>query len=642
MVWKLAKAGHDPAVAFAAEELKRVLRRMDPDLEVAILRYPAFDPALSDVLWLGVCPCVAELVTEPLFDDAVDIRVKNGRGAIRGSNPRSVLLGVYRFLRALGCAWVRPGQSGEIIPQRCLCEVDVELSEIPSYRHRAVCIEGAVNYDHVADMIDWMPKMGLNGYFNQFAVPFTFYDRWYSHQENPLLTAEPLSSAEVRGIRDQSVAEMKKRGLMYHVAGHGWTCEPFGIPGETWDKREYDISEQQRSWMAQVGGKRDLWHGVPLNTNLCYSNPEVRGRMAEAIAGYCKAIPEVDFLHVWLADGTNNHCECEHCLEKIPADWYMQLMNEIDARLSAEGLPTKIVFLVYVDLLWPPEVVRLINPDRFVLMFAPITRTYTTSLADAGVFDEEKLPPYARNQLQFPKSVEENLAWLRRWRKTFAGDSFDFDYHFMWDHFRDPGYVRMAEVLFRDMQNLHKVGLNGMVSCQNQRVFFPSGLGMTAMAAGLWDEKADFGQVAAEFFRAAFGSDGDQVREYLTALSDAFDPPYLRGERPAVDAAEAARFAAIPALIRKYETLIDENADLWRLPDNVQLSWVYLRHHARLCLLMAKALEYKAKGEFDAALAVLQDVTSYARQNEAFLAPVFDVFEFQRTFQQIVKAGMPK
>ncbi|NMA08587.1 MAG: hypothetical protein GX929_05675, partial [Clostridiales bacterium] len=284
MVWKLAKSSRDAAIDLAASELKKYLERIDPTVEVAILSVPGWTAELTDVLWLDVCPEVSALVKDPLYDDAIRIDMRGGRGGIYGANPRSVLLGAYRFLRELGCAWVRPGSNGEIIPARSLADIAVSLTEVPSCRHRAVCIEGAVSYDHVADMISWLPKIGMNGYFNQFNSPFTFYDRWYSHMENPLFEDERLSAAEIRGLRDQSIEEMKKRGLMYHAAGHGWTCEPFGIPGETWDTRTYDITEEQRAFMAEVNGKRDLWRGVPLNTNLCYSNPEVRGRIADAIA----------------------------------------------------------------------------------------------------------------------------------------------------------------------------------------------------------------------------------------------------------------------------------------------------------------------------------------------------------------------
>ncbi|MDY3286619.1 MAG: DUF4838 domain-containing protein [Eubacteriales bacterium] len=636
MVWKLAKAGTDPTIAFAADELKKYLSRMDGALEIAILSFPRFDEALTDVLWLGVCPKVCETIGNPVYDDAVWVDVDHGRGSIRGSNPRSVLFGVYRFLRELGCDWVRPGADGEIIPEGPVADACVRLRETPSYRHRAVCIEGAVNYDHVMDMIDWMPKLGMNGYFNQFNNPFTFYDRWYSHQDNALYESAPLSAAEIRGIRDQSVAELKKRGMLYHAAGHGWTCDPFGIPGETWDARSYEITDEQKSVMAEVNGVRELWGGVPLNTNLCYSNPAVRRKMVTAIADYCERIPAVDYLHLWLADGSNNHCECAECVKKTPADWYVTLLNEVDEELTARGLPQKVVFLIYVDLLWAPQTETLHNQDRFVLMFAPITRTYSSSFADCEPFDEAKLPPYERNRLQFPSSVGENLAWLRRWQAMFHGDSFDFDYHFMWDHFKDPGYYRMAEVLFRDMQNLRRVGLNGMVSCQNQRVFFPDGLGMTAMATALWDEQADFDEMANRYFDAAFGEDGPVAQEYLKTLSDAFDPSYLRGEKPAVDEAAAKRFQKIPDILDEYAEIIQENMVEEDNPENVRLSWAYLSYHASLCRLLARALYYRAKGDAKRALAVRGDLFAYARQHEQELNHVFDVYEFQQTLRSVL------
>lgn len=640
MVWKIAKAGRDQTIAFAADELKKYAARMDSALEIAILSFPRFDEKLTDVLWLGVCPETERTVGNPVYDDAIWIDVDCGRGSIRGSNPRSVLIGVYRFLRELGCDWVRPGPNGEIIPEEPIGAARVSLRETPSYRHRTVCIEGAVNYDHVMSMIDWLPKVGMNGYFNQFNNPYTFYDRWYSHQENALYESAPLSAEEIRGIRDQSVAEMKKRGLLYHAAGHGWTCDPFDIPGETWDARDYEITDEQRSYMAEVNGKRELWHGVPLNTNLCYSNPAVRGKMVTAIADYCERIPEVDYLHLWLADGTNNHCECAECVKKNPADWYVTILNEVDEELTARGLPQKVVFLIYVDLLWAPETETLKNKDRFVLMFAPITRTYSSSFADGTPFDENDLPSYKRNQLQFPRSVEENLAWLRRWQAMFHGDSFDFDYHFMWDHFKDPGYYRMAQVLFRDMQNLHTVGLNGMVSCQNQRVFFPTGLGMTAMAAALWDENANFDEVANRYFDAAFGEDGPVAQEYLRRLSDAFDPKYLRGEEPVVDEKAARRFQTIPDILEEYAETIEDNIDDEDSPENVRQSWAYLEYHASLCRLLARALYYRARGDKEKTLSVTEDVMAFARRNERDLNGIFDVFEFQRTIRSVLTAGL--
>lgn len=110
-------------------------------------------------------------------------------------------------------------------------------------------------------------------------------------------------------------------------------------------------------------------------------------------------------------------------------DFYVLLLNELDAALTERGLSTRIVFLIYQDLLWPPLEERLENQERFILMFAPISRTYSRELRWSK---EAEVPPYVRNKLSFPRSAEANVAFLDAWREVFAGDSFDFDYHLMY------------------------------------------------------------------------------------------------------------------------------------------------------------------------------------------------------------------
>ncbi|MBQ4051826.1 MAG: DUF4838 domain-containing protein [Oscillospiraceae bacterium] len=638
MYFKIAKISYDPVIGYAAGELKRCLSEMDPTLDIMVLTYPAYRADLKDALWIGMDEAFPlPPVADTALDDAIAIDVDKGCGYITGANPRAVLIAAFRYLRELGAMWVRPTE-GEILPQCDVRTRSVKLSEIPANRHRGVCIEGAVSPDHVAQMIDWLPRVGMNAYFNQFWIPAVFYERWFERQRNPLLTPYPIDLADAEGMRDSSVYEIKRRGLLYHGTGHGWTCEPFGISGTGWQvDRVHHVPEEAKQYLAEVNGKRDLWGNVPLNTNLCYSNPVVRSTMASSVADYCETHPEVDYLHVWLADGKNNHCECAACQKKRPSDWYIDILNEIDEKMTAKALKTKVVFLLYCDLYWEPVESKLNNPDRFVLMFAPITRTYTHSLGEAGDYDAADLSPYVRNNCVLPSSVEENLCRLRQWQKFFSGDCFDFDYHYMWDHHRDVAQMHMNRVLFDDMKAMSKLHMTGMMSCQNQRVWMPTGFGMAAMAEALWNADADFDTVADNYFFAAFGPDGSLVRDYLQKLSDAFVPPYFRSELPAVCPEAAASMENVTEITAEFQNIILKNLDA-SLPDNQLRSWEYLDYHRQLCDLLAPSFQKMAEGDLDEAARLFRRFCRWLQENETAVSDVLDVFELQSTLARSFKA----
>jgi hypothetical protein len=146
-------------------------------------------------------------------------------------------------------------------------------------------------------MIDWAPKVGFNGFFIQFREAFTFFDRWYSHRNNPIKKKDSFSLEQAREYVRLAVKEIQKRGLIYHAVGHGWTSEALGIPGLGWDPGTYTLKPELTQYLAEVNLKREFWQGVPLNTNLCYSNIEVRNLIVENIISYLHKHPEVDLLH---------------------------------------------------------------------------------------------------------------------------------------------------------------------------------------------------------------------------------------------------------------------------------------------------------------------------------------------------------
>jgi hypothetical protein len=640
----LAIMDDHPTIEFAGAELQRYLAQATGQ-PVELLDGDAAGRE-TPALWLGLAKSVPSTMLPPAaagadvrFDDAISIATEGASGVICGNNPRSVLLAVYRYLHVLGCRWVRPGADGEYIPAVDLTHTEVQLAEAPSYRHRGICIEGAVSYEHVRALIDWMPKVGLNAYFVQFREGFCFFDRWYSHMGHPTAQASGFTVEQARALVGQVAAEAKKRDLIYHAVGHGWTCEPFGIAGLGWEYPPEPVPAEAVQYLALVGGKRELWGGIPLNTSLCYSNPVVRQIMTDAVAEYAQQHPEVDLLHFWLADGANNQCECEYCAPTRPSDFYVMMLNDIDRKLGALQLDTRIVFLAYFDLLWPPEHERIQNPDRFVLMFAPITRTYSKTFSTDRA--APALPAFERNKLTFPRSIEQNLAFLQAWRAQLVRadgrpvDSFDFDYHLMWDHYRDPAYIQIARVLHDDLQLLDSIGLAGFNSCQVQRAFFPTGLPMAVLGWALWDKTRDFDTMARDYFAAAFGPDGQAALAYLAQLSELFDPAYLRGEKPEGDEQAAAALGRVAGLIDAFLPTIERNigshSACWAS------SWRYLRHHAELAIALAGALSARAQGEQAAAQSEWNALKQRLWQSEAELHPVLDTYLFTHVYDGFFK-----
>jgi hypothetical protein len=344
--------------------------------------------------------------------------------------------------------------------------------------------------------------------------------------------------------------------------------------------------------------------------------------MIDAIVAHCKENPGIDMLHFWLADGTNNHCECENCRQMLPADWYVLMLNELDEALTAQDLNTKIVFLIYVDLLWAPEKQKLSNPERFTLMFAPITRNYGQNYSEYLHFEGE-LPAYHRNKLDFAASLALNLAQLRQWQKGFTGDSFIYDYHLMYAHYNDPGYEACAQNLFEDMKSLSDIGLNGMISCQLQRCFFPTALPMKMMAAALWDKNCDYEQMANAYYLSAFGPDGPLVRRYMQTISEQFSiyegPSHGRGAK--IIGTLCRDYEQVKQCVLAFQPIIDRNEQInapWHA------DWQILRIHSQYVLRIAEALEQVQRGDDTGAQKTIAKMLDEINRNELTIQKAVD------------------
>ncbi len=630
--------GSKRAVSFAASELAAYLQRMT-GRTVLVRPRDSFDHTEKTAIWLGLAAHFPHIqvpdVPDHKFDDSYTVNVTRGAGIITGVNERSVLLGTYRLLREAGCRWVRPGHDGEYIPKCDLSRLSDCVSEAPSYRHRCVSLDGAAGWEHIADMIDWLPKNGYNAYLIPHWDAYTYLQRWYRHTHNPKMHDDPFSDDRAREITLMAVDELKKRGLLYHAVGHGWTSAPFGFFGVDSDPRAEAAPREVQPYLALVNGKRDWFSGGPLSTNLCYSDKHAQSLMADEVVGYAESHPEVDVLHFWLADGMNSNCECEECENTRPSDFYVQMLNAVDARMTERRLCTRLAFSVYGDTLWPPERQELNHSDRFILTFSPGTRGWRHPFPDDHEIDD--LPPYTRNRLRLPKSEGEYLDFLAAWKQSFHGDIVDYDYHFIYAHFSDPGYMGVSELAREDCRRLAGLGMSGFISCQTQRTALPTGLGPYLVGMTLWNRKLDPSQAIDDYFTAAFGPEGNLCRDYLAKLTNSF--AYTQSSESQLRAVNL--LSDIQRTIDDFEPVIQRN--LFSGNPCWDASWRYLLGHGTIWRELSRAFDARVAGDEEMAYRRWLAVAESAREQEPALHKVFDVWNFVDWFATYVfskPAGM--
>ncbi len=599
-MYKIFKITSNPTVDFAAEELKKYLRMMMPRCgEITIER----DALATTDIRLGLMSDFGLDTSEAddiVLDDIIHIDVDgNGNGIIAGSNPRSVLLAVYRYLDINGCRWLFPGIDGEYIPIKNI--EAVKYHKMADCRFRGQCNEGAEFQPNMMDVIDFTPKIGLNVFMIEFFNPKGYYNNYYLHRRNPAREPEPINPETVLQWKRQCEAEIAKRGLQFHDMGHGWTADPFGIDSLNKPNDELTIPEDMVRYMALTNGKRGFFKDIkrPFDTNICMSNPKAREISINAIVDYAKKHKNVDFLHVWLADRYNNHCECEECATKTPSDWYVVMMNELDRALEREGLDTRIVFICYVDTSWPPLVEKLDNPRRFSLLVAPISRNYTEA-AKPDVSDIT-YPPYKRNDNQLFKDVNQYIKVGNEWQNICDVRALLYEYHFYVHQYFDPGVFKFAKVVYDDIVNYKKNGLNGLINDCSQRSYFPNGFAFYIYGKLQFDTSLTFEELKEDYFSHAYGEDWREIESILNKLGEAMDYKYLEGYRSAdmnigkyYNPEVAEELRRVPAIVEEAKDFLEAHKNM---PMRAQtVAYKLMRLYMEYTLGLSKCLIPKCYG----------------------------------------------
>ncbi len=610
-MYKIYKITSNPTVDFAAEELKKYLRMMMPYAGEITIKY---DPDATDGFRLGLMSDFSLGTSEAddiVLDDILHIDTDKEGGIIAGSNPRSVLLAVYRYLTINGCRWLFPGIDGEFIPIKDI--EPVSYHKMADNRYRGQCNEGAEYQTNMMEAIDFTPKIGMNIFMIEFDNPHAYYKFYYEHRNNQNnREPEPITMETALQWKRQCEAEIAKRGLQFHDMGHGWTTESFGI--SVWTKgsvKDLPECDQIEPYLARVGGKRDFFGGRAQNTNICLSNSVAREKVVNAVCNYAELHTNVDYLHVWMADSCNNHCECDECNKKTPSDWYVVLMNEIDAELCARRLDTRIVFCCYVDTTWPAETEKLNNPERFSLLLGAISRKYTEGVMPKIDEGKIELSKYKKNDITLLETVDEYIAYAKEWQRRCGMPVFVYEYHFWINMAYDLGILEYARVIYEDVKGYRSNGLNGIIEDGSQRAFFPNGFWFYVYGQTLFDCSVTFEELTEDYFSHAYGEDWREVYSFFEKLGKLSNYKYLAGELSAdekvgryFNPAVADGFRKVPELIEEFRPFVEAHKNMTMRAQSV--AYKLLNYYLEYCEKLAPIITLKCFGAGEEAAAAYE------------------------------------
>ena len=636
-------------IRYAAEELKKYLKMMDESIDAEICNTAEKGENTVSLGLLSDFGLDDSDVNDAMIDDVIDVDINCLNGYIAGSNDRSVLMGVYNYLKSAGCRWVRPTEKGEYIPKADMSAHQFKFRKKADYPFRGECIEGAISFEHVRDTVIWLPKANMNMFMIEQIVPYNYMNRWYRHLVNTKMPHDDIPYEKYCEYCLELEHIIKKLGLQLHVMGHGALNEPFGVRHMI-SGMKYDVPEDVKQAFALVNGKRELYGNSPFFTHLCMSKEWVQDKVVNWLADYLEKKPYIDFLHFWLADNTNNQCECEDCAGTHPSDYYVQMLNKLDAILTERGNPAKIVFIMYVDTLWPPVVEKLNNPSRFIVTTATTREKgdkYSDKRSEAGI------PEWTRNKFSVTKGFDTTLSFVDAWKPAFDGPKFIYEYYMYTDHFADPGYMQFSRKISEDMKGLYLTGFDGVMSDQTQRSFFPTGLPMTIIGEYQFDTSYDTEEFIDKYMKDSFGNDYLIAKEYLETVSNIFDLDSLTLNTTVVSQDTGAQdvnfkkagiigntergkiISTIPQTVEKYLPIFEENT---KLADKCHSeSYKLLVYHCEYCKRISEIFCALANNDRDLARKKLASTIDYLSEIENEIHPYFDLVLFNQFITSMIK-----
>ena len=168
------------------------------------------------------------------------------------------------------------------------------------------------------------------------------------------------------------------------------------------------------------------------------------------------------------------------------------------------------------------------------------------------------------------------------------------------------------------------MGLNGYISCQELRAALPNALPNYVMGKKLFDPSLSEERLEEAYFSAAYGCEGERVREYLKAVSALCSCDYFNGKGPRENRVVADRMASLEKMAHEFLPFIREHVK--SCGDENRSYWIHLEYHSEYIRRLGKALFYLAAGKREEAGKYWSEFCTFLQQHEIEFQECVDVY----------------
>ena len=398
--------------------------------------------------------------------EAYEIEIKGGDVILAAGSDRSMLYAVYDFLGRLGCQWIAPDfefyeASGEVIPQTSdlVFSLKSKVHEIPQMEYRKLDVAGSrtLAADKLLKLIECMPK----GRYNTL--------RFAMDREN-------LKPVKWDKYRLELTPELKKRGILIEVGGHGY--QHF-LSGKMEDG---DLFKKHPNWF----GKDSTCRPSP-SDRLVFNteNPEAVKYFTDKVIKFIKDRPEIDIFDLWPPDvGHWQDCP-EQAKSGSPQERQVRLANHVYQAIKKVRPDIRMEIIAYSYALFPPEKTSL---HRDILLeICPINQSFEKQIDD----------PTSSTNAEYIRAIKE-------WREAFPGSITLYSYY------RKQAW-RSAPVLIpfymqKDMRYFTSVPLQGIACYAETNDWYTYELNHFVLGRLGWNPNTNVDSLSKVYLRARYGT----------------------------------------------------------------------------------------------------------------------------------------